>query len=147
MLETMIALTILGMVLLPLSMQMPSMMNTMKDVYIKNRLVFVAQAMGEYFSRWANKKETDLDTYWVENWEDSVEWHDFEARNLNDLIGVNVNLPRRFRVNIVSFGSGYDDKIGFSVIVYYDSDASKSLTSNDINRVTFYVMLAQRGPV
>ena len=145
MLETMLAITIMGLVFIPLSTKIPTLLKAVNDLYIKNRLVFIAEAIAEHQSRWANMRKTNLDTFWVENWETSMEWHDFEARNLDELIGVNVHLPLRYRVNMSTFDVNREDSLGFTITVYYDQDASKSLTSVDGNRVSLYTLVSQRG--
>lgn len=147
-LEVMLALGIMAIILIPMSQMLPNVFRAMNGNAIQNRLYFLTQAMGEYFNRWANNRSTDLDAYWVENWDTSTQWHDFEARNLNELIGVNVNLPTKFRVNITTFGATtYTDKIGFVITVYYDMDASRNLTPADYpTSQKFYMWVAQRGP-
>lgn len=144
-LETMLALGIMAIVLVPLSMQLPGLLKAVNNIYINNRLVFIGEAIGEHRSRWANKRETDLDAFWVENWGSSTEWHDFKAEKIQELIGTNVSIPANYRVNIDSFDTSYDNKMGFIITVYYDKDGSTSLTAGDVNRLTFYTLVAERG--
>jgi prepilin-type N-terminal cleavage/methylation domain-containing protein len=141
--ETILALSILAIVLIPLSAYIPNVFRTLNDIYTKNRLVFIADTVSDYYLRWAHEEGTDLDAADVEAWTFDL-GTDFVASDLGSVTdNIASSIPVENRVHIEPFNITMDNAIGIEITAYYDSDLSLSLTVDDKHRVKIYTLLSE----